>query len=128
LVDKLSVLEQQVTGTVENVKGSVETVKRAFDLKTQVRRRPWAALAGAAAVGIVVGYQTSGRNGRRMEGPRYARGEGGVAAAATPPPASSHVFEEEIALVKGLVIGALFGVIRDLAIDTVPEAMGRQVE
>src|SRR4051812_17988281 len=72
LTEKLEVLEQQVVGTVETVKESVNTVQHVFDLKYQMQERPWAIMAGAAAVGLLVGYST----GRHV--PRRDRGNGHV--------------------------------------------------
>jgi hypothetical protein len=71
LTEMLETLENQVVGTVQNVKETVEetvenvketvtetvqTVKRTFDLKYQVDRHPWAMLGGSLVLGYASGY------------------------------------------------------------------------
>ena len=59
LAEKIETLEQQVVGTVQDARRSmndtVQGVKDAFDLKLQVQRHPWPMLAGSVAVGFVAG-------------------------------------------------------------------------
>lgn len=128
LADKLGVLERQVTDTVETVKDSVNTVRNTFDVKAQVRKRPWAMLAGAAALGLAVGYRTSaGRGYRRSESvrnvyeARYLAQQTRRQAAETPEARSpvAGAFEKELSLLKGLAVGAVLGVVRDMALRSV---------
>ena len=60
---KLGALERQVSGTVRTVTDSVNTVRDSFDVKLQVRRRPWTLLAGAAAVGYLGSFLSPRRRG-----------------------------------------------------------------
>jgi ElaB/YqjD/DUF883 family membrane-anchored ribosome-binding protein len=70
MTDKMGMIESKVKGTVDN---TVETVKRTFDIKEQVREHPWAALGMAVATGYVLGSM----GGSDDHEPRreYQRGE-----------------------------------------------------
>ncbi len=131
LADKLDELGHQVTDTVSSVTHTVDAVKHAFDVAERVRERPWIAVAGAAAIGLYLGYRTSAHDARR-------RAAGTVRPVVpsnpAPPPANgataspwTEVFSEEIALLRGLAIGALFGVVRDWVTPSVPQTLERSV-
>lgn len=104
LSEKLETLEQQVVDTmqgasnavnetVENVKDAVndtvDNVKDAFNLQLQVKRHPWAMMAGSIALGGLGGYLLfRGRSDRPRanaesqlappDSPRLARQQNGV--------------------------------------------------
>jgi hypothetical protein len=63
VVDSVQSAAAAVTKTVENVKvavaDSMECVQNTFDLKLQVKRRPWGMVAGSIALGYVGGYLLS---------------------------------------------------------------------
>lgn len=131
LSDKFGALEQQVTGTVETVKDSVNTVKNSFDLKMHVRKRPLTLLAAAGALGLVLGYRSSaGRVLRRAEVVRNIREARDLARQAREQPVPEanrsdflaslgQSFEKELSLVKGLAVGAVLGLVRDMAVKSV---------
>ncbi|MFA6243714.1 MAG: hypothetical protein WC655_22425 [Candidatus Hydrogenedentales bacterium] len=147
LTGKLGHLEHQVSSTVRTVKDSVNTVRDTFDLKLQVRQRPWALLASAAAVGFLGGYHSSVRDsGRPARGGKGAsapmplahadesyspapKAGGNGSKAAQPPavPAPSWLanlgdsFKPELAELKGIVIGALFGLVREIVTNQPPK-------
>jgi ElaB/YqjD/DUF883 family membrane-anchored ribosome-binding protein len=52
MTDKMEMIESKVKGTVDN---TVQTVKRTFDVKEQVREHPWVAFGAAVATGYVLG-------------------------------------------------------------------------
>lgn len=140
LTAKLGKMEQQVSGTVNSVKESVNTVRESLDLRHHVRRRPWTLLAGASAVGFIGGYRPT-RVRRKVPAP-------GTQGLTEPPrPADSPVhghapvnggshgapsdciraktstgwlanmgkkFEPEIAELKGVVVGTLLALAREL--------------
>lgn len=60
LSEKLETLEQQVVATVQGatnaVTETVENVKDAFNLPLQMKRHPWAVVAGSLALGYLGGY------------------------------------------------------------------------
>lgn len=140
LADKLGALERQVTGTVETVKDSVSTVRNAFDLELQAQERPWVLLGGAVAVGFWLGYRSSaGRVHQRVENVRNIREarylaqqsqrEGGSGGERTDIlGAVGHALEKEASLVKGLAVGAVLGIVRDLAAGSVSGPMERYLE
>lgn len=133
LTEKLSKLEQKVSGTVKTVKDSVITVRDTFDLKRQVRRRPWTLVAGATTLGILGGLRTNGRgteNGRQNGKSAHAP-KAGLPAEQHPRSNTNgsldrevekpswlvklgQSFEPEIAELKGFAIGALMGVFREM--------------
>lgn len=153
-----------VQGTVDSVRHSVEdtvaSVSEALDLALQVKRHPWAMLAGAIAVGYV-GAQllsTGERSRTRFPGSRRTNGsidrlsleraEGeGMTSAHTPThatngsttngsaaPASSGLlsqigdsFQAEIAKLKGLAVGAAFGMVRDMLTEAGPPSLKHEI-
>ena len=155
LAEKLDTLENHVLGTVQeataavshtvedvksvvdtvtdSVKGTVEsvaeTVKHTFDMRDHVRRHPWGMFCGAVAVGFV---------GGRMIAP--AQSEPAQPTPAAPPPApalrpAARQREEEpqsgmnelLQRVKGLALGALMKVVRDMLSESLPETMKADV-
>jgi hypothetical protein len=52
MTDKMEMIESKVKGTVDT---TVQTVKRTFDVKEQVREHPWVAFGAAVATGYVLG-------------------------------------------------------------------------
>jgi ElaB/YqjD/DUF883 family membrane-anchored ribosome-binding protein len=135
LTGKLVDLEHQVSGTVRTVKDSVDTVRDAVDLKLQVRRRPWALVAGAAALGFLGGFRSraSGtghpaRNRKSASAPpaRVADAEPHNGANETDAAKLSEAaapswlanlggaFQPEIAALRGFAVGALFEVAREI--------------
>lgn len=139
LTDKLGKMEQQVSGTVRTVKESVDSVRDTFDLRLHVRRQPWALMAGASALGFLGGYRSGAKRaaspGQRAElasppppaaPPTHSTGNGshgGARAPAAPAEATPGLFanlgekfEPEIAELKGLVIGTLLGIAREVIV------------
>jgi len=151
LAEKLEVLEQKVTNTedeatsavtdtVEAVKDTVEStvdsVRDTLDLTVQVERHPWAMVGGSVALGFLGGF---------LLGPA-SRGQARSAvttgwepewdteppAASTPAPARRQAswwdqlrstFGSEIDKLKGLALGTIGGVVRDLVSEEVPEPL-----
>lgn len=152
--DVVDTVKDSVQGTVDSVKDSVqdtmdsvhqtmsdtvEGVKQTFDLPRQVDRHPWLMVGGAVAVGFVAAKLL-------YHGPAVARAATSVArsTAATLRPTAEAVgsataaagglmatmeglFGPEINKVKELALGALLGVIRDMAVQAAPETMAPQV-
>ncbi len=140
LSDKLGALEQQVAGTVETVKDSVNTVRNSFDLKMHVQKRPLTLFAGAAALGLLLGYRSSaGRVQHRAETVRNIREARHLARQAREQPVTEanrsdflaslgESFEKELSLVKGLAVGAVLGLVRDMAVKSVSGHTQRYLE
>jgi len=149
LTDKLQVLEEKVVSTVEGaastvtntvqevqekVHSSLVTVRDFFDVRAHVQDNPWAMMGGAVAVGFIGGWLLRGSNGRRHEHaaapapirfPSEARGNGQAAKEEKPSwlaSIASH-FAPELEQVKGMAIGTVGGLIRDVLTRAIPETM-----
>jgi len=136
LTDKLEDLGDQVSGTVKSVKKSMNSVRDAFDVKSQVRRHPLTALAGAAALGFFCGYRPDGNPTRNcrysarpvaraapLERPRAGTNDdangtdAGRSPAATVPSWLANLgetFKPEITALRGVAVGALIEVAREV--------------
>jgi len=143
-------VKETVADTIESVKetvgSTVDTVKRTFDLNYQVQQRPWLMMGGALAAGFLTGRllpgaaerATSWASNLAFEGQRYARTAALVAAplgngSVRAEPQGlvgrlTHQFHDELEQVKGLALGALFGVARDWAKQHLPPNLAPQVE
>lgn len=67
MIDTIEQIESKVRGTVDT---TVDQVNRMFDLRHQVRERPWVALGAAALVGFAAGSIGGSRHDDTRE--RYA--------------------------------------------------------
>jgi ElaB/YqjD/DUF883 family membrane-anchored ribosome-binding protein len=145
-------VKEAVQDTVQTVKDSVhdtvDSVKDTFDVRRQVEARPWTMMAGATALGFLGGYLlTRSRSEERHARSGYqplVSGNGGYAppppitgmapAAAAPKESGgllatlSKTFEPELKELKGLAVGALLGVVRDVVSDSIPPTMEGKVE
>jgi ElaB/YqjD/DUF883 family membrane-anchored ribosome-binding protein len=136
-------VKETVTETVEAVKDTVEetveSVAKAFNLSEQVQRYPWAMFGGSVALGFVGGLLLGpARPWGQAERPTPSSPlleEAPEPVASYTPPTSREAetrrpgwwdqllstFGSEIDKVKGLALGALGGIVRDLAAEVVPE-------
>jgi ElaB/YqjD/DUF883 family membrane-anchored ribosome-binding protein len=142
LADKLEALESQVRGTVETateavataretvestvesvqetVEETVQTVRETFDVAGHVDRHPWAVFGAAVAVGFAAGALLP--SGRRQPAPaakpltrlRPPSGNGAVHAQASRP------LHEGLELLRGMAVGGLMGLVRDMVLRVVP--------
>jgi len=149
-------VKESVQGSVDAVKETVhetvETVKEAFNIRRHVQRHPWAMLGGAVVLGFLGGRMLSGarrwrqeRRQRRQAPPAtgtgtYAAPMPAAAPARTrepePPPQAEQgswlsqlgeTFGSEIAKLKGLALGATFGLMRDMVTRSIPEELKPQL-
>lgn len=124
LVETVETIQESVEQTVRAVRGlaqgTLETVKDACDLPRHVERRPWTMVAGAAALGFLGGrlWHTSGREAKTAVG--GAREPSWLSAL-------GETFQPELAQLKGLAVGTVLGVVRDLVTQAVPAPMERNV-
>jgi len=146
LSDKLEALEgqvretvegatQAVNSTVETVQDTVESVKDAFDLAGKVERNPWLAFGSAVAVGYVGGWLLGPSSPpREREAAPLPRTNGYHE---TPPAANTSAmasssngvgsaFTEGFGMLKGLALGTLMGVVRELATSVVPDSLRQE--
>jgi ElaB/YqjD/DUF883 family membrane-anchored ribosome-binding protein len=139
---------EAVSETVETVKetvqSSVEAVKETFDLRLQVERNPWLMVGGSAVLGFLGGWLLGGPSPSRAPSDSRRRDASGLTlhyperAPAAPltqetEPANgwfhslAESLEPELAKLKGLAIGTIGGVLRDLISQAVPANMQGQV-
>ena len=154
--DTVESVKGTVTGTVDSVRdtvsNTVETVKETFDVRRYFREYPWAALGASVGVGflggMVLGSGSRARGdritnlrsrGQPFAGPSstssYNGGDGRRAGSFTAAPAHAEPswtgeiasrFGDEIGKLKGVALGAAFGLIRDwIGRSTPGEVSGR---
>lgn len=151
------IVHETVQTVKNSVQDTVDSVKDTFDLELQVDRRPWTTLAGATALGVLGGYLLGGGKARqakatgtssitaRIEKARAVARNGARenhhsdtshatkstdGAVTQGPRVSDHLgdmFQAEISQLRGLAIGTLFGIVRDIVMKAVPEPIERQV-
>jgi len=119
-----------VKGTVESV---AETVKHTFDMRDHVRRHPWGMFCGAVAVGFVGGRMIAPAQSGSVQ-PTSAAPPPATPPAPAPRPAARQREEEPqsgmnelLQRVKGLALGALMKVVRDMLSESLPETMKADV-
>jgi ElaB/YqjD/DUF883 family membrane-anchored ribosome-binding protein len=141
-------VEGTIENVKSSVQETVQTVKRTFDLRHQVDQHPWAMLGGSFLTGFVLGNYLEGRRQQSLrslrgaalrspdqvrpqtfpEGlaayrPNGSRSAQALAAEPSQPGMLSrllHTFDDEIAQVKEVAIGAALGVVRDMAKQSFP--------
>jgi ElaB/YqjD/DUF883 family membrane-anchored ribosome-binding protein len=149
-------VEQTVEEVKETVDDTIGAVKQTFDLPFQVERHPWAMVGGAAALGFVLGEALSlaARKSRHSslergwsndeflvqerakEEKAKIEGNGHTNVAAIVPKTErpsllqriSTEFGDEIDKIKGMAIGAGFGLIREGLTRSCSPEMRSQVE
>jgi ElaB/YqjD/DUF883 family membrane-anchored ribosome-binding protein len=126
---------QTVKGTVEN---TVESVRSTFDFSRHVDEHPWACMGGAAAAGFITSYVFGGSDKSRPA-PARSRRESWTGPADERRPAEERrtsaasdsgfqrLFGDEIGKLRGIALGTLFGVVRDLVSEMVPRQIEPQV-
>jgi len=148
-------VQNTVQAVEETVSSTVSNVKSFFDVSRQVDRHPWAVMGGSVLVGYIGGWLLTPRSSRTSEAPAPGptstptppANHNGSGYAASPPPAAPAArepeqtakpseswlskfadrFAPEIDKLKGLAVGTLFGVARDMVSQWVPEPLKDQV-
>jgi ElaB/YqjD/DUF883 family membrane-anchored ribosome-binding protein len=128
--DVKSVVDTVTDNVKETVESVTETVKHTFDIGDHVRNHPWGMFCGAVAAGFV---------GGRILVPARSEQE---PVTASPPPAPSPPaprraaarseepesgMTELLQRVKGLALGALMKVVRDVVSEALPDSMKADV-
>jgi len=141
-----------VEGTVETVKdsvqGTVAAVKETFDVPLQVNRHPWLMMGGSVALGFAVGHliggpapstQASPSGPARKPQKGHGNGWSGSKQTETARPAAAkpegpsllakltQQFGPEMDKLKGLAIGAMLGLVRDMVNKATPPQVGSQI-
>jgi ElaB/YqjD/DUF883 family membrane-anchored ribosome-binding protein len=150
--DTIAETVETVTGTVKNtvdavgetVGNTVERVKGFFDVPRHVDRHPWLAMGGSVLVGFLGGRLLTPRSNRARATP--ARAAPPASTPPSPPRQESAAreakpqaregllhnlgeqFGDEVEKLKGLAVGTLFGVARDMISQALPEVLKQQVK
>jgi len=119
-----------VDSVTESIQEGVESVKETFNLSEQVRRHPWGMLCGAAATGFFGGW-LMGPSREETEAapaphlPRDFPSESyGASLQAEPAPSSEaeeSIFAEPLQALKGIALGAVMGLVREMVSKGLPE-------
>jgi len=131
VANTVETVQETVANVKESVQETVETVRESLDVRKHVERHPWAMFGGAVAVGWVAGYMFGGRGSRRPKpaeatppplptvrnGAEYRNGASRKAAAADEESGPLH---SSFQALKGLAVGTLMGVLRDVLVQAVP--------
>jgi len=148
-------VQHTVQAVEETFSHTVENVKSFFDVAYQVDRHPWFMMGGSVLIGYLGGWLLTPRSSRTREAtsaaPTYTpappSGHNGAGYAASPPSAAPAAkepeqttkpseswlsklgerFAPEIDKLKGLAVGTLLGVARDMVSKWLPEALKDQV-
>lgn len=146
-------VEDTVASVRQSVKSTVDSVAETLDVELQVQRHPWAMVGAAAAVGFAGGYlcysedrrrpasreaglsrqlYASHESQREEETPRLAADRREREAAARPPAfnwlaSQTHSLQPAMDQLKGLALGTLFGVAKDLLTRSLPQPMEGQI-
>jgi ElaB/YqjD/DUF883 family membrane-anchored ribosome-binding protein len=154
VTDTVDSVKEAVQSTVQmaktSVQDTVEAVKDTFDISRQVRQHPWLMMGGSVILGYAGGCllnraergssgettYTSYRSPSRAErdgGPK-GRVEEARSARAASAPASDQLlsnlgqkFETEIHKLKGLAVGTMLGVVRDMIAGSAPPQISSEL-
>jgi ElaB/YqjD/DUF883 family membrane-anchored ribosome-binding protein len=135
--DTVATVKDSVQSTVTSVKDSL---KDSLDIPGHVDRHPWATMAGSVALGYV-GERFLSRSGSkptRERRPSISGPENGSGLAAAKPTTRSatetgrlnelaDLFGPEIATLKGLAIGSVLGLVRDIVAKSAPPRLREQL-
>jgi ElaB/YqjD/DUF883 family membrane-anchored ribosome-binding protein len=134
---------ETVSETVDNVKEAVKdtvgAVKESLDLGRQTERHPWVMLLGAAVTGYVAGrlLHQPRPSPQPVPVPQHNGATSvplGTFQAAAPPPTRTvwdtlaEQFKGELGLVKGLAIGTVGGVVREMLTASAPPPLAPQIK
>lgn len=130
---------ESVQETVANVKESVQetvaTVKETLDVRRHVERHPWAMFGGAMLVGCFAGLLVGRRRRSRKPAPESApapaaapsrepvvQGNGAYRNGSAPKDSAEEegLLGSSLSAIKGLAVGTLMGVLRDVLVNAVP--------
>jgi ElaB/YqjD/DUF883 family membrane-anchored ribosome-binding protein len=145
--ETVAAVSDTVSSVKETMASSVETVKETFNIPLQVQRHPWAMVGGSFAVGLLGGWLLGGssrtsRSSRSslsapMSGTGYyeepaAHRRSGNGAAFQGRQESGWLgslfssLAPEMDKLKGMAVGTLGTLVRDLITDALPENMRHQ--
>jgi ElaB/YqjD/DUF883 family membrane-anchored ribosome-binding protein len=149
-------VQQTVETAKASVRETVEAVKETFDLSEQVRKRPWMMMAGSVAVGYAAGqvlqrFESAGSEAHpgyasslsTLAAQSHVERDGGMNRRSSEETFSSRAasastaqrmfgdltekFHTELHKLKGLALGTMFGVVRELIANSVPPQLSSEL-
>lgn len=135
--ETVSTVKGSVESAVGTVKGavtdSVETVKDWLDVSAHVEKHPWLAMTAAVAAGYCLETMLEPRSPEAPHRETYtspARPHNGRSHRRPASKASAMLSElrPEINQLKGLALGAVLGVVREMIVQAVPPDMGQHLK
>lgn len=157
VTDTVESVKEAVERAKASVHDTVEAVKETFDLSRQVHEHPWLMVGGSVTLGFAAGWLTGRDGASTREGlrrgalpslstlaPRFeTEREGGAVqrngeetpsasaeAGAAHPSLLTNLeqkFDTEIRQLKGLALGTMLGVVRDMITNSAPPQVGSQL-
>jgi len=146
--DTVSETVTAVKNTVESVVDKVQSAGEFFNIKTQAQRHPWAVFGVSVLAGCMASYLLSGKR-KSADRPRdtfEAMGQRTMqpSASSTPLMATSEAdhpqthsepkeekehgwLREQVDSFLGLAVGSVMGLVRDVAVQELPEAIGKKL-
>ena len=141
-VDAIKETVHETVATVQDgVQGSVNSVKDLFDVPAHVERHPCLMVGASVAVGYCIGALLTQSSPSPMvpvpipqrpympgTSNRVAAQYGAEAALSTSTASEPSLWGAEVAKLKGLALGVLFGTARELLLSSMPSHMGEQLK
>jgi len=148
--DSVDKVMEQIDTTKASISNTVQSIKETCSVTQQTQKHPWGMMAGAAAVGLISGRLLHGNNSNGSHRdqqitspPRSVHSDDDVprvhASAESPAVIASEErqqdvlakvldsFRPEIAILKGMAIGAMFGLLRDVVLRSAPPTLEQQL-
>lgn len=110
-----------VSDTVDSVKKTVRSVQHALDLPGHVQRHPWLVVGGAVALGCILAQMTAPRPQPRAPAPSPPPPPSPSPSSASQAGGSPGLLDAAMDQVKGLALGTLIGVVRNLVSSSLAE-------
>jgi ElaB/YqjD/DUF883 family membrane-anchored ribosome-binding protein len=133
--DTVETVKETVSHVTEAVGETVHNVGELFDLRVQADRHPWMVVGGAVALGFTVAQvlpsaRSEGEASYASWNENAASGRQSAMSMAAERPAGEQRtgwLWDEFGKLKGLALGAVLGVVRDLVKRNVPGEIGERI-
>jgi Protein of unknown function (DUF3618) len=147
--ETVEAVKETVENVTETVEETVQSVGQVFDLRLQTERHPWLVFGGSVALGCLAAQLLGRRRDEHEESAERDANRSALSSASQPKESTweprsepsyqqpTHLepsengkkswFWEEVNRLKGLGVGAVMGVVRDLAARGLTGALGQRV-
>jgi len=145
--DTVETVKETVENVTSTVSSTVHSFTEFFDLGGHTDRHPWIVFGGSVALGCLAAHLMAGKDDHRAQEVRWSAPPPAPSWHETSAPAARPAMAEQVApasaapsssgqkswiwdelgRLKGLALGALMGVVRDLASRSLPGELGKRV-